>query len=340
MYMRRTLVLAAGTLFGIGLLAWVLTRADLAQSWEQLRNLEPALLVYPTLLAVVNYATRAVRWVYVFPERNRPTYRDAYSALTIGHLLNNFLPGRAGDLSRCLLIRRGRAKEGGFSMALATLAVLRIYDVLTLLFVISLSFTLFAPPDWLQHLGVGAAGLAVGAAVFVVVLHAKSEWTIRKVCALLTALRLTRLCERVAHMLERFAAGLDIVSSKRRLAGVAVVTLAIWMLEGTIIVLLANSVGIDIDLAQGVTVISIVGIGTIVPSGPGFVGTYEFLIVSGLGLFGISSGSALGAAVVFHAWFFLMTTLNGTIGLLMRGFGWADLKRLRGEEQAAERELD
>ncbi len=326
---RRTVLFIFGTLLGLVLLAWVLARADLSESLQRLRELDFLLILYPTLIIMVIFAIRSWRWQLIFPVRSRPGYRGTLSAFTIGLFLNNFLPGRGGDLSRCLIVGRASERSGGFSMALATMAVEQLFDVVALLTVVALSFTLFAPPAWLQKLGMAAAVLAAGAVVLVVLLHARSAWTVAKARGLFETLKLPGLGERVAQTLERFAEGLEIVSSVRRLALTGFLTAAIWLLEGTTVVFLSAAAGNHIGMPEAMTLIAMIGLGMFIPSGPGFVGTYEFVVVSGFELFGFSPAAGLAAAVVFHAWVFFVTTVAGLGGLAMRGFGWSDLKRLR-----------
>ena len=240
---------------------------------------------------------------------------------------------------RCFLVGRGKESGGGFSMALATMAVEQLFDMLALLIVMAISFTFFAPPAWLQHLGFAAVGLAVGAVAFVVVLHRRSEWTVGKVRGLFASVRLAKFGESVAATLERFAQGLDIVSSVPRLALTALVTGAIWLMEGSTVVFLSAAAGNHIGMPEAMTIIAIIGVGIMFPSGPGFLGTYEFLVVGAFELFGFPPSAGLAAAVVFHAWVFLVTTACGLGGFLLRGFGWADLKRLRGQGREIEERM-
>jgi uncharacterized membrane protein YbhN (UPF0104 family) len=64
-----------------------------------------------------------------------------------------------------------------------------------------------------------------------------------------------------------------------------------------------------------------------VPSGPGFVGTFEFFALSALTLFGVDPSPALSFAVLYHASTFLPTVALGVLSLWLdnlpiRRQGW------------------
>jgi len=58
-------------------------------------------------------------------------------------------------------------------------------------------------------------------------------------------------------------------------------------------------------------VIAIVNLGLIIPSAPGFLGTFQFFCVAALGLFQIKESQALGFSIMYHLSQFLPTTLVG-----------------------------
>ena len=59
-----------------------------------------------------------------------------------------------------------------------------------------------------------------------------------------------------------------------------------------------------------------INLGVAIPSSPGFVGTYQWLGVSALALFGISQEAGLAFAIAMQAVWYVPTTLVGA-GLLV-----------------------
>jgi hypothetical protein len=66
-----------------------------------------------------------------------------------------------------------------------------------------------------------------------------------------------------------------------------------------------------LNFSAAITVLTIVNLGIIVPSAPGFVGTFQFFCVAALGLYHITTSEALGFSVVYHLSQFLPTTILG-----------------------------
>jgi uncharacterized membrane protein YbhN (UPF0104 family) len=73
---------------------------------------------------------------------------------------------------------------------------------------------------------------------------------------------------------------------------------------------------IHLSPAEALFVTAIVNLGVSIPSSPGFIGTYQWLCVSALGLFSVDRGDAFAFAVLMHAVWFVPTTIAGLVLLL------------------------
>ena len=62
-------------------------------------------------------------------------------------------------------------------------------------------------------------------------------------------------------------------------------------------------------------------LGVAIPSSPGFVGTYQWLGVAALGVFGFAGEAGLAFAIVMQAVWYVPTTLVGAV-LLVAPRGW------------------
>ncbi len=90
-----------------------------------------------------------------------------------------------------------------------------------------------------------------------------------------------------------------------------VLSVAAWLLWAVGLWLVADALGIDLALWQAAFMTGLVNLGTAVPSSPGFVGTYQWLCVSGLGLFDVGASQAFAFSLVLQAAWFVPTTLVG-----------------------------
>ena len=88
-------------------------------------------------------------------------------------------------------------------------------------------------------------------------------------------------------------------------------SLGAWIVWAGAAWLVADALGIDLLLWQTVFVTGLVNLGTAVPSSPGFVGTYQWLCVSALGLFGVGASEAFAYSLLLQAAWFVPTTIVG-----------------------------
>jgi uncharacterized membrane protein YbhN (UPF0104 family) len=77
--------------------------------------------------------------------------------------------------------------------------------------------------------------------------------------------------------------------------------------------LVAHALGIELTWTDAVFVTAVVNLGVAIPSSPGFVGTYQWLAVSALGLVGVAQVPAFAFSVLMHALWFVPTTLAGAL---------------------------
>lgn len=311
-------MLAIGVLIGAVLLLLVLRQVDVAQFRAQLSAVDARKLLAPLGITVAGALLRPYRWRAIFPPRVSFGFRESYIALSVGNLMNNVLPGRGGDIARCFLAGKSLRIEKA-SLAFATLIVEKTLDALALLVVVMLSFLVFAPPLWLRQLGV-LAGVVVTAAVAVIMLlHHRTEWFLRQTRAFFRSIRLAGAGGRVVALFERFGEGLEVVSSARRMLWLGALTAVTWTLEALLVGALGSAFGIRLDVPQMFTVTAVLGLGLMIPSAPGFVGTYQFLVVSALGLFSVNASAAFALGVVMNVWVYLGTSLAGLVGLALGG---------------------
>ena len=155
-----------GILVTLVCLVVLLGRVDLAQTRSALGRLNGSLLVIPLLVSLGNIALRAWRWRAIFPPAARPTAGACFSALVIGNMTNFLLPGRAGDIARCVLVERAVSLSTA-SRSFATLVVEKVFDGLGLVGMVMLAVWALVLPRWVTGL-LMAAGLVFGGALLAV----------------------------------------------------------------------------------------------------------------------------------------------------------------------------
>jgi hypothetical protein len=316
-----------GILIGLGCIAILLRQVDLKQSWHALGRLNGPFLLVPVAVFVVNLPLRAWRWQSIFPASQRPRFGPCLIVLGIGNMANFLLPGRAGDLSRCVLLDESGLLRGS-SRTLATIAVEKVLDGLALMGMVLFSVWALQPPHWVVELLRVAVVIFGGAMVVLVLLRYKTTALIRLARKTLRILRLPSLEEKFDGLVTSFAEGLGAVSSATQMLILLLMTAAIWVTEATLVWGLAMALGLAVSLKSAVVASAILGLGLMIPAAPGGLGTYELFGTEAFKLAGIAAASALALTVVIHAWVFVA---NIAIGLLMLAIKGISLSQLKGQ---------
>ena len=289
------------------LLLWLAVRkVDLSDVWSTLANARPGFVVAAVGAMGVVYTFQAERWRRVAAQWAVP-WRRYLEMVVSGVAVNNVLPGRAGDLLRARWLGLEARIPGG--KALATVVIDRAFDLVTLVALLVVSLPFVTEEEWLGRIVFG--GLAGLAALAVVLLFARHY---------------TRSRDRERRgrrgFLRRVARdtveGLAEPMSASRLVTVVSLSVCAWVAWGAGAWLVAHAVGIELSLLETAFVAAAINLGVAIPSSPGFVGTYQWLGVASLGLFGVSGEEALAFAILLQAVWYVPTTLVGGAFLTIR----------------------
>jgi glycosyltransferase 2 family protein len=279
---------------------------DISELLNTFQSIDLFLLAPILPLIVASFAIRAQRWRLLVQHKPPIRYWPSLSALMIGYLFNNILPARAGDIARALEL--GRTERMSRTKVLATLVSERTLDLvatLSILAVVLLSYP--ALPPWLQMAGFTVAGVALASLTMLVLAHTTGRRWIPGLLVFFTSPLPQALREKIGQMAMSALEGIAGMFRPGHAAAFLILTALIWSIEVFIVYLSAASIGLDLPLGNALFVLLFLAVGSMVPSAPGFVGTYEFFGVSALALISITGTSALAFVVLLH-----VITLSGS----------------------------
>ncbi|MGA7669462.1 MAG: lysylphosphatidylglycerol synthase transmembrane domain-containing protein, partial [Nitrolancea sp.] len=248
----------------------------------------PAIAVYFAGIWV-----RSLRWSFLLRPVERFSGRGLFRVLVIGITANNVLPLRSGELVRSyVLSTKSRVKNAS---ALATIAVERIFDGLTMLgfvLVASLSIGLTSQVREVTIVG-GVLFGTILVGLIVVSAGPARNWLIDSAARVLPE-RVGNPVSRAAHA---FLDGLGILRSREDLILVCLTSVAAWVLEASVYALISVAFGLGLSPAAILLVTAVANLATLVPSSPGYVGAFEAGVVLALaGAVGVQHDLALSYA--------------------------------------------
>jgi glycosyltransferase 2 family protein len=119
--------------------------------------------------------------------------------------------------------------------------------------------------------------------------------------------------EGVAHL----AASLALLRSPARAARLVALTLMAWLLEGAVFATVAWSLKLPVPPQAPWLAMSAATLATLLPSSPGYVGTFDYFGMTGLTVFGAGRAEAAAFALLAHFILWLPVTVAGYVVLLL-----------------------
>jgi uncharacterized protein (TIRG00374 family) len=301
--------MAVGLAVGVPVSLVLLYVATRGVAWEEvrsaLRGARPGPLAAAVLALAGVYVVQGARWRWIARRQARASTAAFVGLVVAGVGVNNVLPGRVGDLLRAHWLSRRTGTPR--SRTLATVVVDRACDVFVLLAFLIATFSFTPRRTWIDRVYVASlvvtAVLAAGlVATRLYVAHRERDGR-----TLPLSIRLSWPGRQLSGLIRGTAA----VVGPSDLAVAVALSVAAWVLWAAGLWLVADALGIDLALWQAAFMTGLVNLGTAVPSSPGFVGTYQWLCVSGLGLFDVGASQAFAFSLVLQAAWFVPTTAAG-----------------------------
>ncbi len=314
-----------GIVISLVCLVLVLWNVDYRDVVDALGRANYAWLVPAALPFAGTIASKVLRWQLLFPgDHSRIRRGKLLSALMISYALNTILPARLGELARAYVI--GESEDLSKSLALSTIVVEKVLDVLTLLLFLVLLLPFVTLPSWIRQSALVMAPVFVCLFIILLALAYQRTRTLALASSLLK--RLPRLGgERLLASLDSALSGFDVLGSLEANLALWAWSIAVWATSGLFMLLVMFAFHIEAPPAAAFLVLCVTSLGMTVPSSPGYIGVYHWLVVSTLQIFGVERELALSFAFALHALTFLPLTLLGIFYMMRENYSLQRIER-------------
>lgn len=304
--------LLRGTLgIAVSVLAiWILVHSvDIGAALEVLRSASPTWIAVMFVTVTFDIAARGARWRSLLAPIAPLPYRRVLGYTYIGYLANNVLPARLGELYRSHALGEGEGLSR--TTVLGTVVVERVVDTVMVVAIAALAVVV------LSARGIMTSAVLLGLA-FVTLLVIGLGLGI-------AAHRLPgadRVAAMVAHrprlleLARRLREGLAVAGRPGTMAVALAFSALAWAASITTFLAAGQAIGVELTVAQAALLTSGVALVTIIPSGPGYLGTYELTVVGIASGFGIPRDDAFALGLLVHLVSLLTTSVGGVIALL------------------------
>jgi uncharacterized protein (TIRG00374 family) len=267
-------------------------------------------------------------------------FRPLVETLAISYMASTFLPLRAGELVRAVFL--GQRESLAVPRVVGTIVLEKLFDFLAIGVMLALlvGLVLLGQSNPLHPAAFAAAATTAGfigvGFSFVVALAVWRARTLELLGRLEARLPFGlghRL--RLEHAARQFAEGTDSLRVPRLWLPLLAWTAVTWLLALVTGWAGCLSLGVQPTFAALLFLIAVTSTGQAVPSSPGYVGVYHAAASFALGQFGVDPTTALGIAIITHAFSYGCLVVAGLIALWTGGYTFGDvLSGVRGQRAA------
>ncbi len=308
----RALIVAAN-LTSILCLWWVLRDSHISLLREEMKTIDWRWVCAGAVADILVYVVQGWRWRILLSPIANLRVTQTVRAIYVGLFANELLPFRTGEVIRCYLLNRWSRVP--LPLVLSSAVVERVFDGvwLILFFVATVQFTNL--PGYVGHLA----------------------WVLSLVVLLLVGVLLTVLLARrwvEQHVgrhsgLLRLIEDLHSVGNSRSFVFAFFASLPYLLLQVVPVYALLRGFGLDLPnvLGAAAVVTIVLRLGTVVPSAPGNLGTFQLLAAQALAIFIADQSLAKRFSFLLWGLVTLPLLLGGFVAMALTGLKLRELQR-------------
>ncbi len=298
-FLKRNLKTLLGVLISIIALYLFIDAVEYDGLVNEIKNFEILYILYGLISLCLGYVMRIYRWSFILSKVDQSvSFRRCVAPFMGSIALNNTLPLRAGDILRVLVFPK--AINISKTQSFGSILIERFFDIAILILFIVL-FLPFAFND------------------LIVLFNLDSSFTffislLTSIVVLVISISLkTKIANLLRDHLNRFLEQNFYMFSLHKILVVLFATVFIWIAEAGLFYAILKGLSIDLSFIFSLFIMAIVTMGTLIPSSPGYIGTFHFIAYTGL-FFTVEDSSIAGSfAIITHSTLWLSTTLVGLI---------------------------
>jgi uncharacterized protein (TIRG00374 family) len=305
--LKKIVQYALSIILTLGFLYFAFRGTNWTTLFDSLRSANYWWALMMFFFLMLSHFVRAYRWKYFLaPIKANVRYRNLFSTMMIGYMVNNFLP-RGGELLRPYTL--GRLEGISRSAVLGTVMMERLIDVFSFLVLVALIPFCYAGPlaekfPWLMEMSIllSVAMLVIlGIILFLLAKRSMVFILLRFFTERFSAA--TR--EKIEHIAHSFLDGFLFIKETKNYLMIFITSVLVWLLYIIMIYcafLMFDALRIpSLDIYAALVLQAISSIGVAIPT-PGGTGSYHFITIQTLTqLYNVNETVARSYATITHA---------------------------------------
>ncbi len=290
---------------------------------ETMKKIEPKLLFFPVFFIMLSCMISAFKWSRIVGYGVR--FKDTFGSLLIGLFINNVLPARIGEIVRAYSL--SRKKTISLSYSVSTVLLDRFFDLVGLLVITFIFFPRSTLPPRISKLLIGFVAFMLFCTG--ILISASRENFLARVIEKL-AKKGRPYSEKLINRIVEIHLNMKRINSPSNLLYLSFLSFFQWLSMSVSLFLVIRSFGVEINPYHVPFVCALLNMGITLPSSPGYVGLYQFLLVYLLSLFGVPKHEGFSISVIYHAAWYVPYNLFGLLFIAKEQLKIRELSSLKG----------
>lgn len=311
-YLRLVLGLLIAAFF-----FWLLARnISLHEVKAALQEASIAWIFLSAVVFFVGYACRIERWRLMLAlENSSLRWRQCAGPFMASVAANNIFPLRAGDILRCF----GFNGRLGISVAISLSALLveRLLDVFILLILLGIATLAFGLNISVFAGFSGMGFIAIGTGILLTLLFPALFRPLIFGLTHAVGVLFPKLGELLRAQCNKIFKALERLSQTTRMLQLLFWSVLAWLGEGLVFLLVALALPSLHNTLAAWLAFPIGTLATIIPSTPGYAGTFDYFTAHAMVLLGNNPASAAAYALLVHAVLWLPPSLAGISSFML-----------------------
>ena len=305
---------------GIGIFWLVYRKQDMTVLKNALLHADYFWIYVSLFLGILSHISRAMRWnLLIYPLGYKPKVINSFFSVMIMYLSNMAIP-RSGEIVRCGVL--GKTENIPVSKLLGTVFTERIIDFILLFILLAIVLMtqmhvvlemLEKNPEINSNLNNLLSSTPILAGIFVlfiVLLFVLYRFKHK--------IQHFKIYQKLRDLIKGFAAGIkSILKMERRFEFIAH-SVFIWVMYFMMIYIVFKSFHFteNLSLLSGLTVFVMSAFGMVAPS-PGGIGTWHFMVIQTLMIYGVTKSDAGAFAFASHESMTILMIIVGVLSIIL-----------------------
>ncbi|SDF58522.1 hypothetical protein SAMN04488589_0957 [Methanolobus vulcani] len=291
-------------LVSFAIIAFLIKSIDINEVLKASKNLNVTLFIMAIVVHYISFLIRGLRWKKLLKNINVNVGTLSVTEMVfLSWFANSIVPAKMGDVYRSHLLKK--ETNTPISNTIGTIMIERIFDILLLLVLLSISgFLLFKNkmPDEIFH------SIEIGYILLVIIMVGLVFFITMKE-------KMLRIIPEKFHFhfINFHDSIFDSFSDRKTMLYVIVTTALTWFFESSRFLLVTKSMGLELAIPAIIFVVLASSLLTAIPLTPAGLGAVEVSIVFILGIMGVDTNIAAAVALLDRLISYWSVLLTGSI---------------------------